>query len=75
MSKREMKPPRKVRQRALTLLEVLCVIAVIAILAGLVLGGVAMAHSRARKLSTNIGQGQTNIINDMERPGGLTSPD
>jgi prepilin-type N-terminal cleavage/methylation domain-containing protein len=69
-----MKPPCKVRQRAFTLLELLCVIAIIAILAGLVLGGVAKAHSKAKKLSTDIGQGQTNIINDMEQPGGLTSP-
>jgi prepilin-type N-terminal cleavage/methylation domain-containing protein len=70
-----MKPPYKFRQRALTLLELLCVIAIIAILAGLVLGGIAHAHSRARKLSTDIGRGQTNIIYDMERPGGMTSPD
>jgi len=69
-----MKPPCKARQRAFTLLELLCVIASIAILAGLVLGGFAKAHSKAKKLSTDIGQGQTNIINDMERPGGLTSP-
>ena len=69
-----MKPLCKVLQRAFTLLELLCVIAFIAILAGLVIGGVAKAHSKAKKLSTNIGQGQTNIINDMEQPGGLTSP-
>ena len=69
-----MKPPCKVRQRAFTLLELLYVIAIIAILAGLVLGGIAKANSKAKKLSTDIGQGQTNIINDMERPGGLTSP-
>jgi prepilin-type N-terminal cleavage/methylation domain-containing protein len=64
-----------IRPRAFTLLELLCVIAIIAILAGLILGGVAKAHSKAKKLSSHIDQGQTNLINDMEQPGGFLSPD
>lgn len=49
--------------------------AIIAILASLLVAGIAKAHTKAKKLSREIGQGQTNIINDMERPGGLMSPD
>lgn len=70
-----MKSLSKVRQSALTLIELLCVIAIIAIVASLLVAGIAKAHTQAKKLSREIGQGQTNIINDMERPGGLMSPD
>jgi prepilin-type N-terminal cleavage/methylation domain-containing protein len=57
-----MTPSCKVRQRAFTLLELLCVIAIIAILAGLILGVGAKALAKARQLSRDTGQGQTNIM-------------
>ena len=60
--------------RGFTLIEILCVIAIIAGIVGLILGAVAMSKSKARKLTTKIGEGQTNIIR-MQEPGGLLSPD
>jgi len=57
-----------------TLLELLCVIAIIAILLGLIVGAVAMSRTKAKKLTKDIGEGQTNIIK-MQEPGGLLSPD
>jgi prepilin-type N-terminal cleavage/methylation domain-containing protein len=56
-----------------TLLELLCVIAIIAILAGFILGPVAKARTKADKLSRDVEQGQTNIMKEQE-PGGLLSP-
>jgi type II secretory pathway pseudopilin PulG len=57
----------------ITLLQILCVIAIIAILAGLILGAVAKARTKANKLNRDVGQGQTNIMK-MQEPGGLLSP-
>ena len=50
------------KHRAFTLMELLCVIAIIAILAALFLGVIPAAIGRAKKLNSNISQGQTNII-------------
>jgi prepilin-type N-terminal cleavage/methylation domain-containing protein len=49
-------------QSAFTLVELLCVIAIIAILAALFLGGISAAIGKAKKLNTNVSEGQTNII-------------
>ena len=57
-----MKHHRTPKKRAFTLLELLGVIAIIAILLGLVAGAIAKAHSKAKKLSRDTAQGQTNIV-------------
>ena len=43
-------------------MELLGVIAIIAILLGLVAGAIVKAHSKAKKLSRDTAQGQTNIV-------------
>ena len=58
----------------LTILELLCAIALIAILLGLIGGAVAMSRSKAEKLKKDIGEGQASII-EMQEPGGLLSSD
>jgi prepilin-type N-terminal cleavage/methylation domain-containing protein len=55
-----------------TLLEFLCVIAIIAILIGLIGGAIAMSRAKAKKLTIILGEGQTNIMK-MQEPGGLLS--
>ena len=60
------------RVRGFTLLELVGVIAIIAILAGLFLGPLSKGYARAKKLNREIGEGQTNII-EMQKPGGLLS--
>ena len=69
-----MKPHCKSAGGGFTLLELLCVIAIIAMLLGLIVGAVVMARSKANMLVKDIGKGQTNIV-QMEEPGGLLSPD
>jgi prepilin-type N-terminal cleavage/methylation domain-containing protein len=59
---------------AFSLLELLCVIVIIGVLAGLLLGPMGKAHSKARNLKREFESGHTNIIK-MEEPGGLLSPD
>ena len=44
-------------------MELLCVIAIISILAALFLGVIPASIGKAKKLNGNVGQGQTNIIN------------
>jgi prepilin-type N-terminal cleavage/methylation domain-containing protein len=61
-------------RRGVTLLELLCAIAIIAVLLGLVLGAVAMTQSRATKLTTYVEKGQESI-EKMQGPAGLLSPD
>jgi len=52
-----------IKHRAFTLMELLCVIAIISILAALFLGVIPASIGKAKKLNGNVGQGQTNIIN------------
>ncbi len=61
-------------RRGLTLLELLCVIAIIAFLCGLILGAVSKSRSNATKLKTKVEQGQKSI-EKMEEPGGVLSPE
>jgi len=63
-------------RRAFTLLELLGVITIIALLLGLIGGAIAKAHSKAKKMSADTAQGQTNIVqmidadeNPDSRPG------
>lgn len=58
--------------RGLTLLELLCVIAGIAILLSLIANPISRALKKARKLNADVSQGQTNIIKEQE-PGGALS--
>ncbi len=58
--------------RGFTLIEMLCVIAAIAILLSLIAGPIAKGIKRAKKLSSDVGQGQTNIVKEQE-PGGALS--
>jgi prepilin-type N-terminal cleavage/methylation domain-containing protein len=53
------------KHRAFTLMELLCVIAIISILAALFLGVISAAIGRAKKLNSNVSQGQTNIIKNF----------
>jgi type II secretory pathway pseudopilin PulG len=53
-------------------MELLCVLAIVALLASALLTPIARAYFRAKKLNREIGNGQTNIIN-MQEPGGLLS--
>jgi len=46
-------------------MELLCVIAIISILAALFLGVISAAIGRAKKLNSNVSQGQTNIIKNF----------
>jgi competence protein ComGC len=65
---------RKISGKAFMFLELLCVLAIIAILTGLLLGAVEKSHSKAKKLDRDLRDGQTNIMK-MEEPGGLLSSD
>ncbi len=56
------------------MLELLCVIAIIAFLCGLILGAVSKSRSKATKLKTKVEQGQKSI-EKMEEPGGVLSPE
>jgi prepilin-type N-terminal cleavage/methylation domain-containing protein len=58
--------------RGFTLLELLCVIAIISVVLGLFLGVVSKSRSKATKLKTNVEEGQKNI-EKMQEPGGLLS--
>jgi prepilin-type N-terminal cleavage/methylation domain-containing protein len=58
--------------RGFTLLELLCAMAIIILLVGLVLGAVARARSKTTNLTTYVEQGQESIER-MQGPGGLLS--
>jgi prepilin-type N-terminal cleavage/methylation domain-containing protein len=62
-----MKPRRNFSQSALTLMELLCVIAIISILAALSLAAIAPAIGKAKKLNKDVSEGNTNIINYINR--------
>lgn len=74
LSKSDMKRPKQSDRRGFTLPELLCVIAIISLLLGLILGAVAKSRSKATKLSADVEKGQKNI-EQMQEPGGLLSPD
>ena len=48
-------------------MELLLVVAIIAIIAALWLGASSLGLFRAKKLSPYIAEGQTNIVNSMDR--------
>ena len=63
---------RSYPKRGFTVLELVAVIAIIALLLGLLLGPVSRAFARAKKLDREIGEGQASIV-EMQEPGGLLS--
>ena len=60
----------RLKRRAFSLIELLCVIGIISILVALYLGVFPKALGRAHKVSADVGAGQTNTLKMME-PGGL----
>ena len=58
------------KRRAFSLIELLCVIGIISILVALYLGVFPKAIGKARRLNSDVGGGQTNMLKMME-PGGL----
>jgi prepilin-type N-terminal cleavage/methylation domain-containing protein len=67
-----MKPNGQSIRRGFTLLELSIVIAVVAILLSLLAGPIAKGVKRAKRISAEADQGQTNLIKEQE-PGGPLS--
>jgi len=65
-----MKHSHKISRRAFTLLELECVIAIIAILVALYLGVFPKAIGRARKVSDQNADSQTNMIKMIQEDEG-----
>jgi prepilin-type N-terminal cleavage/methylation domain-containing protein len=61
-------------RRGFTVLELMCVIAIIAVLLSLIVGAVSKSRSKATKLKTYVEKGQKSIEH-MQEPGGLLSPE
>ena len=54
------------------MIELIAVIAIIALLVGLLLGPVSRALARAKTLDREVEEGQASIV-EMQEPGGLLS--